>query len=118
VKKTVRYGKHILRFAKTYFSRLSAAGDEVPFRSHQPSQTLACPRASSCCRAHPSLPKPIWKVQDSFNYGHVAGVKVSKTKSYLTISFTNKFVKPWLVYSHMYDAIVREMVKRAEEAYT
>jgi len=84
VKKTYRYGKHILRFTKTFFSRLSSSGDEV---------------------------------YDSFNYGHVQGILVSRSKQYFTITFSTGGIKPWLVYAPRYQDIIKVMTKRAVEAH-
>ena len=81
VKRGMRYGRHILRFAKTTVARLSERGDEM---------------------------------HDSFNYGQVEFVSVSKSRYYFTMNF-NIPVKPWLVYAQRYEDIIREMVKRAGE---
>jgi len=51
------------------------------------------------------------EVYDTMNYGHIKSISVSKTPKYFTVSFNMTGVKPWLVYSHRYQDVVKEMVK-------
>merc|ERR1712054_261262 len=76
VKRTIRYGSHMVRFTLKFFLRLNGHGTEV---------------------------------EDTVNYAQVAGILVSSTQNYFTISFKHKDVKPWLVYCTNYQEFIREM---------